>query len=269
MCLADINKDLQKCRQSQNGPFRAACFQKLIPELDALSRQGVGNTPWAESLKEAYGATAQFNKLSEAERRIQIDATADRLLSAILAQTNNKIQAYSAVAQYFQALGAEWQEAARRAEALGKSKGSKRVELESSIRTQAADAIQAMQPNGSAAATSVSAAIPGAGDFSHCLKSVALSDEGNSSGRHQATVTIENTCSQPLNFNICIKSERASCWTCKIIPLSPGQSADGPSSTGFGDCTSATCTGVSVAFNAVAQGDPPKPNVSTCNGKAH
>lgn len=263
MCFADISKDVQKCHQSQNGPDRAACFQKLIPHLDDLSKQGVGNTSWAESLKEAYGATAQFAKLSEAERRIEIDGGSDKLLSTVLAQTNNKTQAYMAVAQYFQALGPNWQEAAKRAETLGKIKEHENAELPPSIKTQIADAIHAVQPGApSVSASSSSTVPPGTGDFSHCLKSVALSDQGDASGRHQATVTLQNTCSQSLNVNICIKSERAQCWTCKIIPLAPNQSADGPVSMGYGDCTSTTCNGVSVVFNAVPQGsDPPKPHV--------
>lgn len=273
ICFADIDKDVQKCRKTQDGTLRASCFQKLIPRLDELSRQGVGNTNWAESLKEAYGATAQFDKFLAANRTIQIDVGADKLLSTVLAQTNNKTQAYIAVAQYFQALGPEWQEAAKRAQTMGKFKENEIAELTLSIKSQVADAIHAVQPNGNApsdSATSASTANPATGDFSHCLKSVSLSDEGNSAGRHQATVTVENTCSQSLNFNVCIKSERAACWTCKIIPLNPGQSSDGPSSTGYGDCTSATCNGISVVFNATPQAAPPKPNVDdSCHAKAH
>jgi len=264
ICFADIDKDVQKCRQSQDGNFRASCFQKLIPRLDELSKQGLGNTNWAEALKEAYGATAQFDKFLATDRRIQIDAGADKLLSTVLSQTNDKKQAYIAVAQYFQALGPEWQDAAKRAQALGKLKENEIAELAPSIKIQVADAIHAVQPNAngpSTSATPTPAANTGTGDFSHCLKSVALSDQGNAAGRHQATVTVRNTCSQSLNVNICIKSERAQCWTCQIIPLAPNQSADGPSSTGYGDCTSATCTGVSVVFNATPEPAPPKPKV--------
>ena len=108
ICFADIDKDVQKCRQTQDGNFRASCFQKLIPRLDELSKQGVGNTNWAEALKEAYGAMAQFDKFLATDRRIQIDSRADKLLSTVLSQTNDKKQAYIAVAQYFQALGPEW-----------------------------------------------------------------------------------------------------------------------------------------------------------------
>lgn len=160
MCFADISKDVQKCHQSQNGPDRAACFQKLIPHLDDLSKQGVGNTSWAESLKEAYGATAQFAKLSEAERRIETDGGADKLLSTVLGQTNNKTQAYMAVAQYFQALGPNWQEAAKRAETLGKIKEHENAELPPSIKTQIADAIHAVQPGAPSASASSSSTVP-------------------------------------------------------------------------------------------------------------
>ncbi len=270
ICFADVDKDLQKCRQSQNGSPRAACFNKLIPRIDELSRKTPADTTWAEALKEAYGATGQLDKIPEAERRIQINVEANKLQSSVLAGTNSKAQAYKAVAQYYEALGPEWSEAAKRAESLSKSEGRESGELAPSIKTQVADAVNAVQPK--VATPSGSAPLilsPAGSDLQNkCIKATTVDDDSSSSGRHLATVTVRNTCSQALTAYVCVKSDRAQCWTCKIIPLNPGQDAKGPTSIGFGDCTSSTCTGVSVEYNASAHGTPPKPNVDdSCQGK--
>src|ERR1700761_8320263 len=78
-CFANIDKDLQKCRQTNDGPSRATCFNKLIPHIDELSRQTPGDTAWAEALREAYGATGQFDKIAEADHRIRVNAGASKL----------------------------------------------------------------------------------------------------------------------------------------------------------------------------------------------
>ena len=270
ICFADVDKDLQKCRQSQNGNPRAACFNKLIPRIDELSRKIPADTTWAEALKEAYGATGQFDKIPEAERRIQINAGANKLQSSVLAETNNKAQAYKAVAQYYEAIGPEWSEAAKRAESLSKSEGRGSSDLSPSIKTQVADAVNAVQPR--AATPSASAPLilsPAGTDLQNkCIKATTVADEGSSSGRHLATVTVRNTCSQALTAYVCVKSDRAQCWTCKTIALNPGQEAKGPTSIGFGDCTASTCNGVSVVYNASTQANPPKPNVDdSCQAK--
>jgi len=269
--FADVNKDLQKCRQSQDATSRAACFQKLIPHIDDMSKRDVGNQDWAEALKEAYEATGQLDKVPEAEHRIHIIAGADKLLSGVLAQTNSKTQAYVAVVQYYHALGPGWAEAANRAESRGKVKGHEGDYLGPAITSQITDAVNAVRSSAhTPSASTASTLSPGTGLYNNCLNAVTDSDQGSSSGRHLATVTVKNSCSQFLTFYVCIKSDRAQCWTCKSIGLNPGQHANGPSSTGFGDCASANCTGVSLMFNAAAQGNPPKPNVDdSCPGKAH
>lgn len=271
ICVADIDKDLRKCRESHNATARAACFQKLIPRLDERSREIPADTSWAEALKEAYEATIQLDKLSEAARRIQIGEGAKKLISSVLEETNSKAQAYAAVAQYYEALGPEWEEAAKRAEGLEKAEQHENGELPPSIKRQIAEAVNAVQPK--AQTPSHSASIPlilhsGIELQNECIKSPSVSDEGSPSGRHVATVTVRNSCSQALTIYLCVKSDRARCWTCKTISLNPGQETQGPSSIGFGDCTGSNCNGVSVQYNAATQGSPPKPNVDdSCQGK--
>jgi hypothetical protein len=269
ICFADIDKDVRKCRQAQNGNVRASCFNKLIPRIDELSRGIPGDTAWSEALKEAYGATAQFDKIPEAEHRIQVNANANKLQTSVLAETNSKARAYAAVAQYYEALGPEWAEAAKRAEALGASEGRDTGELPPSIKVQIADAINAVQPSVRSASPSSTATPTSAADLSNkCIKASTVSDDSDFSGRHVASVTLRNTCSQTLNAYICVKSDRAQCFTCKIIPLNPGQEAKGPTSIGFGDCTASTCNGVSVVYNVAAEANPQKPNVDdSCQAK--
>ena len=270
ICSADIDKDLRKCRQTQSGNSRASCFNKLIPRIDELSRKNPGDTTWSEALKEAYGATAQFDKLPEVERRIQINAGANKLQSGVLAETNSKSQAYMAVAQYYEALGPKWSEAAKRAESLGKSEGHNAGELTPAIKTQIADAVTAVQPNVRPPAASSPATLTSDIDFQNkCIKSSTLTDDSDFSGRHLATVTVRNTCSQALTVYLCVKSDRAQCWTCKTIGLNAGQEGKGPTSVGFGDCTAGACNGVSVVYNASTQSNPPKPNVDdSCQAKS-
>ena len=269
VCSADIDKDLQKCRQAKDGPTRAVCFNKLIPRIDELSRKFPGDTAWSEALKEAYGATAQFDKIAEAEHRIQINAGANRLQSSVLAETNSKTQANKAVAQYYEALGPEWSEAAKRAESLGKSGGRDAGALPPSVKTQVADAVNAVQPSARTPSASTPVTPTSGIDLSNkCIKASTISDDSDNSGRHIASVTLRNTCSQALNAYICVKSDRAPCFTCKIIALNPGQEAKGPTSIGFGDCTASTCNGISVVYNVATQANPQKPNVdNSCQAK--
>jgi hypothetical protein len=265
LCSADINKDLKKCRQTQDGPSRAACFNKLIPRIDELSKSTPADTPWAEALKEAYGATGQFDKIAEADRRIQIGAGASKLLSSVISETNSKPQGYTAVAQYYEALGPEWTEAAKHASSLGKSNRNGIGDLPESIRTQVADAVKIAQQrdlhSSTPAASPPVTLTPGIGLQNKCIKSTTVSDDSDFSGRHLASVTVRNTCSEALTVYLCVKSDRAQCWTCKRVGMNPGQEAKGPTSIGFGDCTNSSCNGVSVIYNASAQGNPPKPNV--------
>jgi hypothetical protein len=270
ICSADIDKDLQKCRRSHDAVSRATCFKKLIPRIDDLSKQTPGDTNWAEALKEAYEATRETDKVPEAERRIQINATANKLQSSVLAETNSKAQACMAVAQYYGALGPKWSEAAKRSESAANSEASGTTELTPSVKSQVTDAVSAAQKN----VRTQSAPVPlilspaGAELQNNCIKAAGVSDDSNSSGRHEATATVRNTCSQALTVYLCVKSDRAQCWACKTINLKPGQQAQGPVSIGFGDCTSNNCKGVSVVYNATAQGNPPKPNVDdSCQGK--
>jgi hypothetical protein len=271
LCFADIDKDVKKCRQQQSGNVRAACFNKLIFRIDELSRKTPGDTSWSEALREAYGATGQFDKLPEADHRIQINAGASKLQSSVLAETNSKAQAYMAIAQYYEALGPEWSEAANRARSLSKSEGRDTGDLPPSIKTQVADAVKIVQPNARPASAST-AATPGSSiDLSNkCIRASTLSDDSDFSGRHVASVTLRNVCSQALNAYICVKSDRAQCFTCKIILLAPGQEAKGPTSIGFGECTASTCNGVSVVYNVATDANPLKPNVDdSCQAKAH
>jgi hypothetical protein len=270
ICFADIDKDLQKCRQSQDANSRAACFKKLIPHIDDLSRGTPGDTSWAEALKEAYEATGQSDKIPEAERRIQISAGAKKLLSRVLAETNSKAQAYTAVAQYYDALGPDWKVAAKRAGSLAKSDGHENGDLAPSVKTEIADAVNAAQPNVRTLPPSAPLILNSGFDLqNNCIKSSTVSDDSSASGRHVASVTVRNVCSQALTVYLCVKSDRAQCWTCKTIGLNPKQEAKGPTSIGFGECTEGSCNGVSVVYNAATQGSPPKPSVDdSCQGKA-
>jgi hypothetical protein len=269
VCFADIDKDLQKCRQQQSGNARAACFNKLIPRIDELSRKTPGDTTWSEALKEAYGATAQFDKLADADHRIQINAGASKLQSNVLAETNNKAQAYIAVAEYYEALGPDWKEAANRARSLTKSESHDAGDLPPSIKTQIADAVTAVQPKARQVSASAAAAPASSIDLSNqCIKSSTLNDDSDFSGRHLASVTLRNVCPQNLNAYICVKSDRAQCFTCKIVAIASGQEAKGPTSIGFGDCTASTCNGVSVVYNVATDASPQKPNVDdSCQAK--
>jgi hypothetical protein len=222
-------------------------------------------------LKEAYEATGQSDKVPEAERRIQIGAAAKKLFSSLVVETNSKGQAYAAIAEYYEAFGPQWREAAKRAESLGKSVGSKSGELTPAIKTQVTDAVNAAQPNVRTLSPSTPLMLGAGVDLQNkCIKASTVSDDSNASGRHTASVTVRNVCSQALTVYLCVKSDRAQCWTCKTIGLNPNQEAKGPTSIGFGDCTAGTCNGVSVVYNAATQGNPPKPSVDdSCQGKAH
>jgi hypothetical protein len=270
ICAADADKDLQNCRQSQDAHFRAACFKKLIPHIDDLSRETPGDTSWAEALKEAYEATEQSDKIPEVERRIQISAGAKKLLSNVLAETKSEDQAYTAVSQYYEAFGPDWQEAAKRAESLSTSKGSENGELPAAIKSQVAAAVNAAQPNVRTLSPSTPLMLGGEVDLQNkCIKASTVSDDSNASGRHTASVTVRNVCSQALTVYLCVKSDRAQCWTCKTIVLNSNHKAQGPTSIGFGDCTAGTRNGVQVVYNAATQGNPPKPSVDdSCQGKA-
>jgi hypothetical protein len=269
VCSADIDKDLQKCRRSPDANSGAACFRKLIPHIDDLSRETPGDSSWAKALKEAYEATGRSDKIPEADRRIQIGESAKKLLSDVLAETKSEGQAYAAVAQYYEAFGPDWREAAKRAESLSKAKESESSELAPAIKTQVAAAVHAAQPNVRTLLPSTPLILGSGVDLQNkCIKASTVSDDSNASGRHTANVTVRNVCSQALTVYLCVKSERAQCWTCKTIGLNPNQEAKGPTSVGFGDCAEGTCNGVSVVYNATTQGNPPKPSVDdSCQGK--